>query len=116
MTQDEILADLRATFQAESQFCSDFAQLHAKLFTTDFETLFHELDGNNRQDTPTYTTFDFQFGSASGTIAKTPDGRAHLSDEIWFYKPEHTEPSLIIYLDSEGYPENFTYDPDGIQW
>lgn len=111
-----MLAELRKTFTEESQFCSDFANLHAKLFTTDFETLFHELDGNNRQGTPAYTTFDFQYNSAHGTITKTPEGRAILCDEIWFYKPDHTEPSLIIYLDSEGFPTNFTYDPDGIQW
>ena len=118
MNQEEMLSNLRRVFLLESQFCSDFANLHAKLFTTDAETLYHELDVNNRQDYAEDNTayFDFQFGSANGTILKTPDGRAHLSDEIWFYKPDHTEPSLIIYLDPEGFPINFTYDPDGIQW
>lgn len=118
MTQDKntMLAELKKIFTEESQFCSDFASLHAKLFTTDFETLYNEL-GTKLLDNPNYiAAFNFQYQGIYGTICKTENGRAKLTDQVWFTKPELPEVSLVIFLDEEGFPKSFRYDADGIKW
>ena len=114
-TQNNLEA-LRQIFTEETKFCADFTSLLYKLFTSDYKTLQQTLDGFNRHEEEDYSIFDFNYLSTAGTIKKTPDGRGILCDEIWFYKPDLTEPCLIIRLNSAGRLDNFTYDPDGIQW